>query len=307
MPLDNLCFFFLMILIGYGAARSGLVSDKAPDVLPGVLLNICYPGMVLHTFTTTDAETLLTTGLPTAAATLAVTGVLFFSSLLVFRRSPVSRRAYWRFVTGIGNVSYAAIPLLSVFLPSEAMLLCVIHGAVQDFLIWSLYHPLFLGSSAKSRKELVRKTLTSPSLIAAVAGVLLAVFQVQLPSFLQSTVNTLNTMTSPLALLLLGTLICRYGALNWRRDRLAIQYALLKIVALPFALFWILRCFMDTEQAFLLAILFGSPAPLTGVVWCKEYGGDAELAVDCTICSTLMFLVVMSAVLLLGKTLGLVA
>ena len=96
-------------------------------------------------------------------------------------------------------------------------------------------------------------------------------------------------------------------ALNWRRDRLAIQYALLKAVALPFALFWILRCFMDTEQAFLLAILFGSPAPLTGVVWCKEYGGDAELAVDCTICSTLMFLVVMSAVLLLGKTLGLVA
>lgn len=297
MTLNNLIFFFLMIFIGYGVARTKLVSDKTADALPGVLLNVCYPGMVLHTFTTTDPQSLLKTGLPTAVATLAVTFVLFFGSLLVFRRAPQRHRAYWRFVTGIGNVAYAALPLMSVFLSGEAMLLCVIHSAVQDFLIWSLYHPLFLGSAAKSRRELVKKTLTSPSLIAALVGLALAVFQIKLPSFLQYTVDTLNTMTSPLALLLLGVLICRYGALSWRRDRLAIGYSLLKVIALPFVLFWILRCFMDLQQAFLLAVLFGSPAPLTGVIWSVEYGGDAELAVHCTICSTLLYLLVMSAAL----------
>lgn len=304
MSLDSLIFFFLMLAIGYGVARTKLISEQAADTLPGVLLNVCYPGMVLHTFTMTDPRVLLETGLPTAVATLAVTFALFFGSLLVFRKAPQRHRAYWRFVTGIGNVSYAAIPLLSVFLSQEAMVLCVIHGAVQDFLIWSLYHPLFLGSAAGSRREVVKKTLTSPSLLAAVAGVLLAVFQIHLPSFLQYTVDTLSAMTSPLALLLLGVLLYRYGVLSWRRDRLAIGYSFLKVLALPFLLFWILRCFLNTQSALLLAILFGSPAPLTGVVWSKEYDGDPELAVHCTISSTLLFLVVMSILLFLFCSLG---
>ena len=92
-------------------------------------------------------------------------------------------------------------------------------------------------------------------------------------------------------------LICRYGALSWRKDRQAILYSLLKVLAVPVVLFCLLRCVLDTRTALLLAILFGSPAPLTGVVWSKAYGGDAELAVHCTIASTLLFLPLMSAVL----------
>lgn len=302
--MDNLIFFFLMIAIGYGAAKSGLVSDQAADTLPGILLNICYPGMVIHTFTATDLESLLHTGLPTALATLCVTFTLFLLGLAVFRRAPGEHRAYWRFVMAIGNVAYAALPLLGVFISGEAMLLCVIHGAVQDFLIWTLYHPLFLGSTAGSRREVLRKTVTSPSLIGALVGLFLAVCRISLPSFLQYTVDTLYAMTSPLALLLLGILIHRYGALSWRQDRLAMTYACLKVLVLPFLLFWILRCAMDGQMALLLAILFGSPAPLMGVIWSKEYGGDPELAVHCTISSTLLFLASMSVALVLFRLTG---
>ena len=299
MQIDGLLFFLLMLCIGYGVARLKLVSAQAADVLPGVLINVCYPGMVLHTFSTADPERLLTTGLPTAAATLIVTMTLFSASLLLFRRAPRERRAYWRFVTGIGNVTYAAIPLLGVFLPEEAMLLCIIHGALQDFLIWSLYHPLFLGSFAGNRRELIVKTVTSPCLLAAVVGVVLAAFGLKLPSFLQLTVDTLSNVTSPLALLLLGILIHRYGALSWRRDRSAIVYSLLKVIALPCLLYFPLRAFLDTQTALLLAILFGSPAPLSGVVWSKEYGGDTELAVHCTIASTLLFMAAAGGAMLL--------
>jgi predicted permease len=297
MSVDSLIFFFLMLAIGYGVARLKLVPEQTADTLPGVLLNICYPAMVLHTFTSTDPQVLLHTGLPAAIATLVITLALSLGSLLLFRRAPKARRAYWCFVSGVGNVSYAAIPLLSVFLSEDAMLLCVIHSAVQDLLIWSLYHSLFLGTFTGSRRELIKKVFTSPALLAAIAGLLLAVFRIRLPSFLQTTVTTLSGMTSPLALLLLGMLICRYGALSWRKDRQAILYSLLKVLAVPVVLFCLLRCVLDTRTALLLAILFGSPAPLTGVVWSKAYGGDAELAVHCTIASTLLFLPLMSAVL----------
>ena len=59
------------------------------------------------------------------------------------------------------------------------------------------YHSLFLGTFTGSRRELIKKVFTSPALLAAIAGLLLAVFRIRLPSFLQTTVTTLSGMTSP--------------------------------------------------------------------------------------------------------------
>ena len=64
MSVDSLIFFFLMLAIGYGVARLKLVPEQTADTLPGVLLNVCYPAMVLHTFTSTDPQVLLHTGFP---------------------------------------------------------------------------------------------------------------------------------------------------------------------------------------------------------------------------------------------------
>lgn len=307
MSFDGLLFFFLMIFIGYGVVRLRMVPESTADGLSGILINICYPAMVLNTFISTEPELLLDTGLPAALATLIVTLLLFFGSLLVFRRQPSNRRAYWCFISGIGNVTFVAIPLMSIFLPPEAMVVCLIHGAMQDFLIWSIYHSLFLGSTAGSRRAVVKKALTSPALLAAIVGILLSVFRLQLPGFLELTVSKISDMTSPLALLLLGMLIHRYGALSWRRDKAAMLFSVVKVLAIPLLLFWPLRCFLDLRSALLLAMLFGSPAPLTGVVWCKEYGGDTELAVHCTIASTLLYLLAASAALLAFRALGFLA
>lgn len=307
MTFDGLIFFFLMLLIGYGVVRLRMVPVSAADGVSGVLLNICYPAMVLNTFLSTEPELLLHTGLPAALATLIVTLLLFFGSLLVLRRQPPSRRAYWCFISGIGNVAFVAIPLMSIFLPPEAMVVCFIHGAMQDFLIWSIYHSLFLGSAAGGRRALLRGVLTSPALLAAIAGSLLSAFRLRLPGFLELTVSKISDMTSPLALLLLGMLLYRYGALSWRRDKAAMAFSAGKVLVLPLLLFWPLRCFLELRSALLLALLFGSPAPITGVVWCKEYGGDTELAVHCTIASTLLYLLAASAALLTLTSLGLLA
>ena len=77
--INGLIFFFLTIFIGYFAAKSRLLPVEAADVLPAVLINICYPAMILDTFTHIDTEALLHTGLPVALATLGVTVVLFFA------------------------------------------------------------------------------------------------------------------------------------------------------------------------------------------------------------------------------------
>ena len=303
--INGLIFFFLAIFVGYFATKAHLLPDSAADVLSAALINIFYPAMILDTFIHIDTDSLLHTGLPVAVATLGVTVVLFFVALWLFRKQPANRKPLMCIMTGIGNTSYVAIPLLSVFLPAEGMFIAIVNSAVQDILIWSLYHPLFLGAGTKDRKELLRKIFTSPCLIAVIVGVIMAACRVSLPSFLQVTVSRLSDTVAPVALLFLGALICRHGLLSWRKDRTAIVYALAKVLALPLVVYIVLQFFLPTSTTLLLAILFASPAPLTAVVWSKIYNSDEAFAVNGCICSTLLYLPIAAAALYLFSQMGL--
>lgn len=302
MQLDGLIYFFLMICIGYFAAKSRLLPQIVEDALPSLLLNICYPALILVTFASTDTAKLLDTGLPVVITTLIVTVLLYFLSYFLFRRMAPNRIALMRFITGVGNVTYVAIPLLSIFLSEEAMLVVILNCTAQDFLIWTLYQQLFLRGGCK--KQVVKKLFTSPCILAVLLGTLLAAFQLCLPSFVQMTLDSITATTSPIALLYLGMLVKRYGLLAWRRDKTAIAYSVGKIIVLPLILFGIFQFFLSVQTSIVLAIAFGSPAPLTSMVWAREYDGDVPLSVNCCIASTLLFLIVMSAALLLLTNFG---
>ena len=59
------------------------------------------------------------------------------------------QRALYTFLAGVGNVTFVAIPLFQVFLPTHAVMVAVLHGASQDPLIWSIYNPLLISSQSK--------------------------------------------------------------------------------------------------------------------------------------------------------------
>lgn len=295
MQLDGLFFFIVAIVIGYFAAKLRFIPNEAENVLPPLLMNVCYPGMILSAFSQIDLDTLLTTGLVVCLATLIITLALHFLSGLILRNAPQNRRSLLRFQCGIGNVTYVAIPLLSVFLGPSAIFVAVMHGVAQDLLIWSLYYPMFLGSSGGALKSTVKKLFTSPCFIALLIGLALKGWGLGIPSLFMTAIDGFAGMASPLALLYLGALACKYGVFRWVCDRAAILYSVYKAVILPLCVTLILLPFCERQTAILLGILFGSPAPIMSIVWSGSFEGDVPFAIDCCICSTLLYLALISA------------
>ncbi len=290
--LNGLFYLIAMVVIGYGAAAVKLLPEKTADVLPSLLFDICYPAMILETFLTIDTEVLLGTGLPVVAATVAVTLALFFLGLLVFRRVPEGKRALLVLLTGIGNVTYVALPLFSVMLSAEALLAAILHSTAQDPLIWGIYHPMLLKSTG-GRENLLKKVFTSPCLLATLAGIALCAARITPPSFVTETMSRISAATSPLALLLIGILVRQYGVFSWVRDKAALVYGILKVIALPCLLLPVLSLFLPGQTALLLSILFGSPAPLLSVAWAKKHGQEEAFTLHCFLFSTLLYLTAM--------------
>lgn len=301
--LSGLFYLVLMVAIGYGASAVKLMPEKATDVLPQVLFNICYPAMILDTFLTVDTSVVLGTGLPVVVATVIATLILLLAGLLLFRKSPEGKRELYIFLMGVGNVTYVAIPLFAVFLPAEAVLVAILHSTAQDPLIWGIYHP-FLLERGQSKEHPIKHMLTSPCLIATAAGAVLCFAGLPLPAFIADTATQISAATSPLALLLIGMLVRQYGLLSWVRDRRAMVYSLLKVLVLPCCLFAAFRLFLNSTDAILLSILFGSPAPLLSIVWAKQNGQDVAFPVHSFLASTLLFLSAASGLLILLTKFG---
>ena len=301
--LSGLFYLVLMVAIGYGASAAKLLPEKTADTLPQVLFNICYPAMILDTFLTVDTSVVLGTGLPVVVATIAATLILLALGLVLFRKAPEGMRSLYIFLMGVGNVTYVAIPLFSVFLPAQAVLVAILHSTAQDPLIWGIYLP-FLLERGQRKERPIKNALTSPCLIATALGALICFTGIPLPDFIADTAARVSAATSPLALLLIGMLVRQYGLLSWVRDRRALVYSVLKVLALPCCLFLVFRLFLSGTDAILLSILFGSPAPLLSIVWAKQNGQDAAFPVHCFLASTLLFLSAASGLLILLTKFG---
>ncbi len=303
MRIDGFLFFLIVIAVGYFAVKLRLVPDSAADALSSILLNLCLPAMLLNSFLRIDPRELLQAGSATVIVSLIFSLLPFAASHLLLRGRPGDERALFRYILSVGNTSFVCIPLLSLFLNDEQMLIVIVHGAVMDLLIWGVHHPLFLGSGVGDRRKRFLKILTSPCLIAVVLGIVLCVCGAELPSFLSYPLDALEATVSPLSLLFIGMLICRYGLLR-RPSEKAIAYSLWRVLVYPCVVFASIVWFVPLQTAILLAVLFGSPTPISAVLWCKEYGRDTRAVVDCLIPSTILYFLVFGTLLMCLTSFG---
>ena len=295
--LSGLIFLFLAVCIGYLAAAFKLINKDAVAVLPQLLFNICYPAMILETFSSVDLSLLLGSGLRVAVATVVLTLILLALCLTMFRKLSAQQRALYTFLAGVGNVTFVAIPLFQVFLPTHAVMVAVLHGASQDPLIWSIYNPLLISSQSKESVS-IKGIVTNPCLIATFVGLVLVFSGLQLPSFLMESASRLSSMTAPLALLMIGMLIHQYGLFSWIRDRKALLFALIRVIGFPLVISTLLLPFLGFADAILLGILFGTPAPLMAVAWATRSKCQESFTIHCFLVSTMLYLLVMTPLLL---------
>lgn len=300
MQLTALLYLFITVCIGYAARHYKSLPDAAAAALPALLTNICYPAMILSTFQSLSLKDLLSSGLVIVVITFVVTLSLYFIGSFLFRNDERPKRLIFNFILGIGNVTYVGIPLISIFFGAAGVSYAILHGVVQDVLIWLLYYPSFLGKSDHRAKH----KLINPCIIALMIGLIIAITQLKLPDSVCYTLDRLSSAASPIALIFLGITIAEYGVLRWIKSIPAIKISLIKVVFLPLILYCILSFITDRYSAILLCCLFACPAPIMSIVWASQYDGDVELSVNSCICSTQFYLFFISIALTLLTCIG---
>lgn len=196
-----------------------------------------------------------------------------------------------------GNLMVISVSLMANMYGGEGSAIASVVAAplvaiynILGVLILSDYHtngPL----TFKVLMKIVFRALTCPLLIGAVFGIAFSLAKIQLPGFLDSTVQSLATCGSCMSLIVLGA---QFDFSKAVKDiKLSGASVLIKIVVLPLfgVIAGILMGFKYMEIACIYAVL-GSPASTNSAVIAESLGCNGRLSGDIVILSNIVFLLI---------------
>lgn len=229
---------YLLIALGYGLARSGLLEAAGVRGLGRYVLLIAMPTLLFNTVAQRPLGDLLNPRYLVAYA---------FGSLLVLllgyawarrvRDASPSLAATMSLGMASSNTGYIGLPIAIAVLGPQAAGPVAMAFLVENLIVIPLASALADASTGRSRMATVGTALRNlpknPLLMAVILGLLAAMFSLQLPQVLQRPISMVAASATPVALVAIGASMLGLTLAGVKLDMGAV--ALGKLVAHPIA------------------------------------------------------------------------
>lgn len=239
---------FLLVALGYGAARLGIVEAGFVRGLGFFVLNFAMPALILHALLSQD---FLATFSASFVMAYGAGSLVVFVVLLAVFRAILKRERGHAAIASLGGVAsnsgFVGFPVASLAIGAPALSALPMAMLVENVLII----PLALGLAEAARQSgkrwpaLLRETAVRlarmPLFIAIALGILLSVLGLSLPEFLARTVGLMANASIACALFTVGGTLAAIEAASVAGDVALIVLAKLALHPAAVALgFWLL-------------------------------------------------------------------
>jgi malonate transporter len=283
---------FGLIALGFLAAKSGLISERAGDGLADYVFALAVPALI---FRTLSESTAVLTDSPWGywisyfAAAALVWALGMISARRLFHRD--AREAVVHgFCSAQSNTVFLGIPLILQAYGDA--------GAVPLFLLLAVHLPLMMVAAslmiegADARDDgfrltaFLRTLATHPILLALLAGLAAQLLDVRTPAAVKPILDGLSASASPVALVAMGLALSRYGFTS--DPKAALVTAVLKLALHPLLVFVLARYVFALDPVFTgVAVLFAAlPSGINGYLLAVRYKTGERLASNAIAMST---------------------
>ncbi len=278
---------FLIIGLGYGIRRQGLVDDHFFMQANRLVYYICLPLLLIYKIGTADFSANFNVKL--VIATSAAVGCCFLISYLYGKVRQYPAPIHGAFCQGSfrGNLAYIGLAIVyngygDIGLTRAGILIGFLVPVLNFFSILALTLPLQQdnGNNQEKKyhgKEIVKQIIINPLILASLAGLLWSFFNLPMPTILDRTLNIATGMTLPLALLSIGG---SFSLKNVRGDLWKAALATtMKLILLPLITTALMLLFGISGLDFAIGLLMaGAPTAVATYIMACQMGANGELA-----------------------------
>lgn len=298
---------FLVMVVGYVCKQLKVISESLAKQINGVVFRVFLPVLLCKNIYQSSLESLMNPGVFVFAAIGIL--VMFFSLLFLIPKIEPDKRKCSAMIQAIfrSNYAYFGIPLVQAIFPdmdtSVTSLLVVV--VVPMFNVLAVVDlELFRGGKADP-KQIIKKIVTNPLILGSLAGLVILLSGVTIPSIIQKPIDDLAKVATPLALFLLGASI-DFSKTGAHMKQLSVC-VLGKLVVCPLIAITVaaLLGMRNVELASML-IIFGAPTAVNSAVMAQQMGSDGDLATEAVVFTTAFSALTVFLFVFVMKTIGLI-
>lgn len=301
---STLAGLFLLLAVGFGAVRTGMISSQASGHFSALLMKITIPATILAAMLRPFDPDFLRDSVIIIALGI---GLFLLYALLCIPAARLLRvketgRGMWKICCTFCNNGSMGFPLILALFGEDGLALAAMLNISFMLLIYTLGVKQVLSDKPGVLSSTSWRSILCTEVNAATAlGLLIFCFQIPVPALIATPIQLLSDITAPLSMLVIGMTLARGSLRDAFLDRDVFSASLMRLILLPSLTWGILKLISLPNPLVTSVVLLtmAMPCPGTSTVLAEQYGTNAEFSSRMVFVSSLLCLITIPLISLL--------
>ncbi|MFC0904266.1 AEC family transporter [Clostridium sp. MT-14] len=184
------------------------------------------------------------------------------------------KRNTLEFAMMFSNCGFMGFPVAQSVFGKEGVVYAAVFNILFNIFVWT--YGVMLFNNKKSLKGL-KKSLKNPGIISSFIGLIIMIFSIKIPIILMDTINMVGGLTTPISMLIIGSLLSRSELRKIIKDKSLYYGSLIKLIILPGALYLIsILCGENSIVIKTLILMQAMPAGAFTTIFAENFNKDKE-------------------------------
>ncbi|HIY21277.1 MAG TPA: AEC family transporter [Candidatus Flavonifractor merdigallinarum] len=296
ITLEKTIVMGLLALVGAVAYQTRLIDEKQNEGISELVLQLFTPILLFTSlqqeFTKEHLHGLLWCVLLGLLQFVLAAGI----AQIVSHRQPDRERPVEQVALIYSNCGFVGIPLALGILGDEGVFYMSVFVAMSNLLIWT--HGVFAMSGRTDRRFVIR-SLTSPTILAIVAGMVFFAFQWRLPNVIEEPLEMFAAVNTPLAMMVAGVNIARENRKSMLMHKRLYLMCAVKLLVIPLVFLAVMQVIPVSDMIRRVAVLcIACPTGVTSTLLAMRYEKNAAYGTDIFAMTTLCSVVTLPLVMM---------
>ncbi|MGB8451770.1 MAG: AEC family transporter [Anaerocolumna sp.] len=280
---------FLLVAVGVILRKKNILPKAGTTILTDLVIYIVLPCNIINSFFIKFDLELLKNFLIILLISCSIQlGCLILSNTLYNKQKPGMKKVL-QYGTVCSNAGFMGNPIAEGVFGSAGLLMASIYLIPQRIVMWSAGISYF--TESPDRKTVIKKVITHPCIVAVYIGLVIMLFNISLPPFMENTIKSISGCTTALSMILIGTILAEVN-MRTTINKIAIYYALIRLILIPLLVLAGCRLFqVNSLLTGVSVLLAGMPAGSTTAILAAKYDGDYIFATKCVVFTTLVSMI----------------
>mgnify|MGYP000125885424 FL=1 len=280
---------FLLLVLGFVLFKCHIFDEYTNKKISALIVNVASPMLIISSIAGVEGSNKNIVFLMIGAGILMYIGFIILGKI-INRLFPFPKKDWpvYECMVVFANTGFMGYPvLLDVFGQEAVFYASLIHMAFNFFVY--TYAIMCLTKGDDSEFKLNFKQLLTPGIILIFVGIFIYLFDIQLPSVLMDTINSVGSLTAPLSMMMIGSSLAVYPIKDSFTDWRSYVFAFVRLMIVPFVTMIMCRLLhIDAYYANITIITNAMPVGSMVLMLATQYNANVKIVTRNIVVSTLL-------------------